>query len=61
MVLNLTWTTLVYHYSDKIMFNQKLSKLLGVPNRLPEEPINDIHKNISKIHSTHMKNIFLDY
>ena len=36
-----------YHYSDKIMFNKKLSKLLGIPNRLPEEPINDIHKNIA--------------
>ena len=29
------------------MFNTKLSKLLEIPNRLPDEPINDIHKNIS--------------
>ena len=29
------------------MFNENLSKLLGIPNRLPEEPINDIHKNMS--------------
>ena len=34
-----------YEYSDKTMFNENLSKLLGIPNRLPEEPINDIHKN----------------
>ena len=48
-----------YHYSDKIMFNQKLSKLLGVPNRLPEEPINDIHKNISAaLQYTYEKHFF---
>ena len=28
-----------YHYSDKMMFNTKLSNLLGVPNRLPHEPV----------------------
>ena len=48
-----------YHYSDKIMFNQKLSKLLGVPNRLPEEPINDTHKNISAaLQYTYEKHFF---
>ena len=48
-----------YHYSDKIMFNQKLSKLLGIPNRLPEEPINDIHKNISAaLQYTYEKHFF---
>ena len=26
-----------YHYSDKIMFNTKLSKLFGIPNRLPKK------------------------
>ena len=41
------------------MFNQKLSKLLGVPNRLPEEPINDIHKNISAaLQYTYEKHFF---
>ena len=36
-----------YHYSDKIMFNTKLSKLFGIPNRLPKERISDKHKNIA--------------
>ena len=48
-----------YHYSDKIMFNKKISKLFGVPNRLPEEPINDIHKNISAaLQYTYEKHFF---
>ena len=48
-----------YHYSDKIMFNTKLSKLLEIPNRLPEEPINDIHKNISAaLQYTYEKHFF---
>ncbi len=48
-----------YHYSDKIMFNKKLSKLFGIPNRLPEEPINDIHKNISAaLQYTYEKHFF---
>ena len=48
-----------YHYSDKIMFNTKLSKLLGIPNRLPEEPINDVHKNISSaLQYTYEKHFF---
>ena len=48
-----------YHYSDKIMFNTKLSKLFGIPNRLSEEPINDIHKNISAaLQYTYEKHFF---
>ena len=42
--LNMDYFT--YEYSDEVMFNHKLSELLGIPNRLPEEPLNDIHKNI---------------
>ena len=29
------------------VFNSKLSELFEIPNRLPEEPINDIHRNIA--------------
>ena len=48
-----------YHYSDKIMFNKKLSKLLGIPNRLPDEPIDDVHKNISAaLQYTYEKHFF---
>ena len=43
--LNMNYFT--YEYSDEVMFNHKLSELLGIPNRLPEEPLNDIHKNIA--------------
>ena len=41
------------------MFNENLSKLFGIPNRLPEEPINDITKHFD--YNTPTKNIFLDY
>jgi len=38
-----------YHYSDKMMFNTKLSNLLGVPNRLPHEPVEQIHKDLALV------------
>ena len=40
------------------MFNENLSKLLGIPNRLPEEPINDIHKNIICCTPIHLRKTF---
>ena len=43
--LNMKYFT--YEYSDETMFNSKLSELFEIPNRLPEEPINDIHRNIA--------------
>jgi carbamoyltransferase len=36
-----------FHHSEIIMFNKNLSKLFGIPNRLPNEPLNDKHKNIA--------------
>ncbi len=33
--------------SDKIMFNEKLSELLPVPQRLPEEPLTQEHKDLA--------------
>lgn len=37
----------VWNKSDKIMFNEKLSELLGVEQRLPEEKIETIHENLA--------------
>lgn len=37
----------VYDYSDEIMFNDKLGRLFKVLNRLPEEEINQEHKDIA--------------
>ena len=47
-----------YHYSDKIMFNKKLSKLLGIPNRLPNEPVEQIHKDLALVLQQKYEDIF---
>ena len=48
-----------YQHTDKVMFNTKLSELLGIPNRLPDEPINDIHMNIAAaLQYTYEKHFF---
>jgi carbamoyltransferase len=36
-----------YDYSDKIMFNEKLGELFGITNRLPEEPLEQHHKDLA--------------
>ena len=36
-----------YHFTDKEMFNTKLSELLGLPNRLPDEPLTQEHKDLA--------------
>jgi len=36
-----------WEYSEKIMFNSNLSKLLGIPPRLPEEEFTQDHKNLA--------------
>tara|TARA_Y100001937_G_scaffold126321_1_gene195300 strand:- start:6 stop:1718 length:1713 start_codon:yes stop_codon:yes gene_type:complete len=36
-----------YDYSDTHMFNYKLGELFGVPNRLPEEKLEQHHKDIA--------------
>jgi carbamoyltransferase len=36
-----------WEYSDKIMFNKNLCRLLGIPPRLPEEPITHEHQNLA--------------
>ena len=36
-----------YDYSDKSMFTEKLGELFEIPNRLPEEPIEQHHKDIA--------------
>ena len=36
-----------WEYSDHIMFNRKLGKLLGIPPRLPEEKVTQDHKDLA--------------
>jgi carbamoyltransferase len=36
-----------WHKSDKVMFNEKLSKLLGIEQRLPEDSIEPIHQDLA--------------
>ena len=36
-----------YDWSDTHMFNEKLSELLGLPNRLPEEELTQDHKDLA--------------
>lgn len=46
-VKNLNMDHFVWNKSNKIMFNEKLSNILGIPNRLPEEKILQVHKDIA--------------
>tara|TARA_B100000900_G_scaffold158412_1_gene134631 strand:+ start:3524 stop:5236 length:1713 start_codon:yes stop_codon:yes gene_type:complete len=43
--LNMKYFT--YDYSDKIMFNENLGELFGITNRLPEEPLEEHHKDLA--------------
>ena len=43
--LNMDYFT--YEWSTDTMFNEKLGKLFEIPNRLPDEPLTDKHKNIA--------------
>ena len=36
-----------YEYSDTHMFNEKLGMLIGLPNRLPEDPLTQDHKDLA--------------
>jgi carbamoyltransferase len=36
-----------WEYSDKIMFNRRFGKLLGIPPRLSEEPVTQDHKDLA--------------
>tara|TARA_R110002167_G_scaffold269224_1_gene475598 strand:+ start:3109 stop:4833 length:1725 start_codon:yes stop_codon:yes gene_type:complete len=36
-----------FDWSDTHMFNEKLGMLFGIPNRLPDEPLTNAHKNIA--------------
>jgi len=48
----------VYDYSDEIMFNEKLGKLFGIPNRLPEDELTQEHKDIAAGLQSTYENIF---
>ena len=47
-----------YHYSDDMMFSSSLSNLLGLPNRLPNEPIKQIHKDLALILQQKYEEVF---
>lgn len=36
-----------WEYSEKVMFNNKFCKLLGIPPRLPEEEVLQVHKDLA--------------
>lgn len=36
-----------WEYTDKIMFNKRFCKLLNIPPRLPEEPLEQMHKDLA--------------
>lgn len=43
----ITMDYFTYDWDDKTMFNEKLGKLFGFPNRLPEEEITQDHKDLA--------------
>ena len=47
-----------YDYSDKIMFNEKLGELFGITNRLPEEPLEQHHKDLAATLQTTYEYLF---
>jgi len=46
--------------NDKIMFNEKLAELLPVPQRLPEEPITQEHKDLAASIQKVYEEVFFD-
>lgn len=55
--INMSYFT--YDYSDEIMFNEKLSRLFKLPNRLPEDELTQEHKDIAAgLQSTYEKIFF---
>ena len=44
-----------YDYSDTHMFNEKLSELLEIPNRLPEDKLTKEHKDLKNLYKKFMK------
>lgn len=50
-----------WEYSDKVMFNKKLCRLLGVPPRLPEEEITQEHKDLAAALQKVYEKVFLKF
>ena len=57
--LNMEYFT--YDYSNTHMFNEKLGKLFGFPNRLPDEPLEQHHKDLAASLQYNYEKLFLDY
>jgi carbamoyltransferase len=47
VVKKLNMNHFIWNKSNKIMFNETLSTKLGIPNRLPEEEILQVHKDVA--------------
>ena len=48
----------VWNKSNKVMFNEKLPELLGIEQRLPEEPLNQDHKDLASAIQRRYEEIF---
>jgi carbamoyltransferase len=49
-----------WNTTDKIMFNEKLAELLSVPQRLPEEPLEQTHKDLAAAIQLRYEEILFD-
>ena len=54
--LNMKYFT--YEYSNTHMFNEKLGKLFGFPNRLPEDKLEQHHKDLAATLQYNYENLF---
>jgi carbamoyltransferase len=54
--LNMEYFT--YEYSNTHMFNEKLGKLFGFPNRLPEDKLEQHHKDLAATLQYNYENLF---
>ena len=50
-----------WEYTDKIMFNSKLAKLLEVPPRLPEDELTQVHKDLAASTQAVYEYFFLEF
>ena len=50
-----------WEYTDKIMFNSKLAKLLDIPPRLPEEQVTQVHKDLAAATQAVYEYFFLEF
>jgi carbamoyltransferase len=49
-----------WNTTDKVMFNEKLAEQLSVPQRLPEEPLEEVHKDLAAAVQLRYEEILFD-